>query len=368
VTLPAPSGRQAFYTLAANVLSRPVNSGDSQLTMQDLIARFYATGRLLPFFENSSEPYATFAPTLRARQSELFNAIEASRREQVSSQFSVSSLTQKGTTDPLRLPTEQLARATDPAERERIAVSMVRTAVRNRSWDRARRSAAEIENMELRSAALSFAQVHQIKDITKAYEDDKEDDFEGVVKFVRAADVPPFAKAWGLAQAALIASRKQTPQTAQTVAQILDEAVENAARVERGKPERVAAYGVVTMAAARLDAERAWKLMPELVRAANAVEDFTGDEVSFDLAAGENSGGEAAEQFSVESEVFRLEGIFATMAQLDFDKALAEARALDGDMPQAFALIAVAKSRSQESGARSQNEKQKPGVRSQKPE
>jgi hypothetical protein len=353
--LPTPSGKQAFYTLAANVLSRPVRSGDGQLTMQDLIARFYAAGRLLPFFENSSEPYASFAPTLRVRQSELFNVIEASRREQVSSQFSLSSLTQTATTDPLRLPTEQLARATEPMERERIAVSMVRTAVHNRSWDRARRAAEEIENMDLRHAALSFIQVHQIKDISKAYEDEKEDDFEGIVKFVRAADVPPFAKAWGLAQAALIAARKRTPQTAQTVAQILDEAAENAARVERGKPERVAAYGVVAMAAARLDAERAWGLLRELVKTANGVEDFTGDEVSFDLAADENSTGEAAEQFSVDSEVFRLDGIFATMAQLDFDKALAEARALEGDVPQAFATIAVAKSRIQESGVRSQN-------------
>jgi hypothetical protein len=95
-----------------------------------------------------------------------------------------------------------------------------------------------------------------------------------------------------------------------------------------------------------------------LVKAANAVEDFTGDDVTLDLGAGADVASDAEDVFHVEAEVFRLDGIFATMAHLDFDKALAEARALDGEVPQAFAMIAIAKSRSQESGVRSQKEKQ----------
>ncbi|MDT4954580.1 MAG: hypothetical protein QOJ02_2718 [Acidobacteriota bacterium] len=63
----------AFYNLAATVLSRPLTQRDGPLTMQELMARFYATGRLLPFFENSSAPYSAYAPALRARHSELFN-------------------------------------------------------------------------------------------------------------------------------------------------------------------------------------------------------------------------------------------------------------------------------------------------------
>jgi hypothetical protein len=269
--------------------------------------------------------------------------MEASRREQVSSQFGVSSLTPAGYVDPLRSQADQLSRATDTAERERIALAIVRAAARNKFWDRARRAAAEIEDVEKRRAALTFIQVQQIKDISVAYAEEKEDDFESVVKFVREADVPPFARAWGLAQAAVIAARKRNAQTSQTIAGLINEAESYAARVPQRTPERVAAYGVVTTAAARVDAARAWSLLRELVKAANAVEDFTGDEVSFDLTADESSADEIAERFSVEAEAFRLDGIFATMARLDFDKALAESRALDGDVPQAFATIAIAK-------------------------
>ncbi|HWS99490.1 MAG TPA: hypothetical protein VN256_04390 [Pyrinomonadaceae bacterium] len=345
----------AFWSLAAAVLSRPLPPRDA-LTMQELMARFYATGRLLPYFEDSSSPQAVHAPALRARFSELFNEIEAGRREQLSSQFGLNQIMPTGYVDPLRSQTDELARATDPQERAVIALSMVRTAVRNRYWDRARRAAAEIEDEAVRARVLSFIQVHQVKDITRAYEDDKEDNSEGVAKFTRGADVPPFAKAWGLAQAAVIAARKKKPaaEVKQAVAQLINEAEDFASRVQRGSRERVAAYGVVTMAAARADAERAWELLSKTVEAANAVEDFTGDDPSFDLAGDEAAA--AAEEFSVEAEVFRLDQIFATMAHLDFDKALAEARALKGGEPQAFATIAVAKSRIQESGVRSQKE------------
>ncbi|HEV7373291.1 MAG TPA: hypothetical protein VGN95_01115 [Pyrinomonadaceae bacterium] len=349
----------AFYNLAASVLSRPLTQRDGALTVQELMARFYATGRLLPFYENSSAPYSAYAPALRARHSELFNEIEASRREQVSSQFGVDSLTPAGFVDPLRSEADQLSRATDSAERERIAIVMVRTAVRNKYWDRARRAAAEIEDVERRRAALAFIQVQQIKDISAAYAEEKEDDFESVVKFVREADVPPFARAWGLAQAAVIAARKRNAQTSQTVAGLINEAESYAARVAQGTPERVAAYGVVTTAAARVDTARSWSLLRELVKAANSVEDFTGEEVSFELVADDSSDTKMSARFSVEAEAFRLDGIFATMARLDFDKALAESRALDGDVPQAFATIAI---------ARTVLEKENSGVRIQKPE
>ncbi|HEY0379399.1 MAG TPA: hypothetical protein VGC87_20955 [Pyrinomonadaceae bacterium] len=351
-----------FWNLAAAVLSRPLPPRDA-LTAQELMTRFYATGRLLPYFEKTSSPHAAYAATLRARYSELFNEIEAGRREQFSSQFGLGRMAPTGYVDPLRSQADELAHATDPQERAGIALSMVRTAVRNRFWDRARRAAAEIEDEALRARVLSFIQVQQIKDITRAYEDDKEDDSEGVARFARGADVPPFAKAWGLAQAAVIATRKKKPavEVKQAVAELINEAEDFASRVARGTRERVAAYGVVTMAAARVDPERAWGLLSKTVEAANSVEDFTGDDSSFDLAGDSDAGGAAGEEFGVEAEVFRLDQIFATMARLDFDKALAEARTLKGGEPEAFATIAVAKSRIQESGVRSQN----PGVRSQ---
>jgi hypothetical protein len=350
-----PKTSAAFYNLAASMLSRPLRPNNDSLTMQELVARFYVTGRLLPFFEDAAAPHSVYAPTLRVRQSELFNELEASRREQLTSQLGVSSLTPSGYVDPLRSQTDEMAQTTDPAERSSLALSIVRTAVRHRFWDRARRAAAEIEDAGRRQVVLSYIQVHQIEDILDAYEDQKEDDYESVARFVRGADVPPFAKAWGLAQAATISARKRDARTHQNTSELINEAESYAERVAQGTPERVAAYAVVTTAAAPLDAPRAWELLRATVRAANEVKDFTGDNIALSLWTDGDLGDGALEDFEIEAEAFRLDEIFATMAHLDFDKALAEARALDGDVPQALATIAVAKNRIQETEAGSRN-------------
>lgn len=336
--------QSTFFNLAANVLLRPSPARDEAITMLDLISRFYATGRLLPAFESAQAQYSAFAPALRARHSELFNQIEAARRDQISSQFELSSLTHSGHVDPLRSETERLARAEDVSERRRLIISIIKTAVRNRSWDRARRAAAEMENMDERQAALSFIAVHEIKDISRAYRDEKEDDYEAVADYVRSANLPPYARAWGLAEAAVIASRRKSDATiSQTIISLIDEAEGHAARVGERTLERVAAYGVVVAAAARLDQERAWTLLRELVKAANAVEDYTGDEDSLAINATTDSVADEVDHFSVEAEAFRLDGIFATMARLDYKKALMEARALERDVPRAFAQIAIAR-------------------------
>jgi hypothetical protein len=268
------------------------------------------------------------------------NEIEAARRDQLSAQFELTSLTPQRAGDPLRPQVEQMARAGDAAERDRIALAIVRKAAQNRFWDRAKRAAAEIEDANVRHAALSFIAVSQIADLTRAYSDDKEKDFEGMARFVTNADVPPMAAAWGMAQAALIASQQGKQQRA---AELFDEAERYAERVERGSRQRVAAYAVVASQGVRVDKERAWRLLPEVVAAANAVKDYAGDEARLDIVAGEPSTAEAAEDLSIEADVFRLDRIFAIMARLDFEKAVVAARALQGKVPQALAHLAIAR-------------------------
>jgi hypothetical protein len=311
--------------------------------MQDLMAEFYATGRLLPYFEKSSTPIAAYAPALRARHSELYNEIESSRREQVSAQFTLDSLTPAGFADPLRSETEQLSRATNAAERKRLASLIIQSAVRNRFWDRARRAASELEDSEDRRAALSFIQVQQIKDISNVYADEKEDDFESVVKFVSNADVPAVAKAWGFSQAAIVASRRKDVQKSQKIAELITEAEHQASRVSQGTSTRVAAYGIVTTSAARVAPARAWELLRQYVEAANALDDFAGDVLEFEMVTDDSLNSDPMSHYGVEPEVFRCDTVFATMADLSFEKALEEVRGLNGEVPQAFASIAIAR-------------------------
>ena len=332
--------RSAFYQTAAHLLLRPTAPRDDSgtTTTQQSFALYLALGRLLPFFESEA---AQYVPELRARESALAAEMETSRRDVLASHFDLRRVTPEGTGgDPLRVLFEQLTRAQGDTERDRIQLWIVRAAARKRLWDRARRAAGEIENVDSRRAALSFVSVSQISDLARTYADDEENDYESIIKFLKGADVPPLASAWGYAEAALVAARRKDSSDALP---LLDEAERYAARVDGGTRQRVAAYVIVAGAAARLDKARAWTLLYDVVKASNAMRDFTGDELSLDITARENQPPDAPDSFSVTSEAFRFDKIFATMAQLDLMKTLSDARALEGDVPQAFAYIAIAR-------------------------
>jgi hypothetical protein len=337
--LPA-SARSLFYNVAATVLARPIIQRPDLNPAREAVALYFTIGRLLPHFEREAPQYA---PEMSARQSALLNEVAESRRDQLSAQIELTSLTPERGDDLLKPELERLARSSDDAERDRISLAIVRKAARNRLWDRARRAAAEIKDAGARRAALSFIAVNEIADIARAYEKDKEGDFESPANYVRGADVPPFVAAWGLTETALVASRAGKSQSA---SELMDEAERYAARVEMGTRQRVAAYAIMTNYASRIDQARAWRLLTETVKAANAVEDYAGDEASLDLTADEDADEDnsaAADHFSIDADAFRLDATFATMARLDFEKALAEARGLRGKIPQALAHIAAAR-------------------------
>jgi hypothetical protein len=329
---------EPLYRLAASVLlqrnSRTTNS------LQEKIARYVVIGRLVPFFERAGAEYSQFVPAMRSQLAQLSGEMEAGRGLSLKAQFELTSLNSKNASDPLAPQLEQLTRAGDKAERDRISLSIVMKAARERLWDRAQRAAYQIEDGDARRAALSFIAVTQIADIPRAYKDAKEDDFEGIARFVRRAEAPPFASAWGLSQAAVIAARKGTREE---ISALLSEAESYAARSNKDSRQRVVAYIVITDAAARVYPERAWDFMSELVRAANSTPDYTGEETSLATSTDAVEGSELQEELSINSDTFRLDRIFATMARIDFDKTLTQAQALAGDIPRAYARIAAAR-------------------------
>jgi hypothetical protein len=309
--------------------------------VQDRTARYIAIGRLIPFFEKAGPGYAQYVPVMRSQLATLSGEIEAGLRDALSAQFELASLTGKNRRDPLAPQLEQLARARDKYERDRVSLGLARRAARERLWDRAQRAAYGIEDADLRRATLAFIVVNQIADISRAYRDDKEDDSESVARFVRRADAPPFASAWGLAQAAVIAARKKN--SSEEVNSLLTEAQSYAERADKDSRQRVAAYVVITDASARLKAERAWEFLAELVRAANSTPDYMGDETALATSASTPEGSDLSEELSIESDAFRLDNIFAAMARIDFDKTAIQAQALTGEVPRAYARIAAAR-------------------------
>jgi hypothetical protein len=249
----------------------------------------------------------------------------------------INTAASSGYGDPLRAQSDELARAGDTAARDQILLAIVKTAVRNRLWDRARRAAAEIKDPDLQRASGVLIAVATIGDLSRAYREDKENDYEGILSYVQRSTAPAFVLAWGYAQIAEIAARKDGSKRA---AELIEEGERIASTIPEGTRERLAGYAVLATAAARYNKERTWILVREVVRAANSLEEYTGDEDSFELQEGGSAG-----NLSIDGSAFRLDNLFEKMGRIDFNEAVIQARALTKPTPRLLSMHAIARAR-----------------------
>jgi hypothetical protein len=325
----AENARALFYQFAIETL-QPSNSSLSSAEMR---ARYSAIERLLPFFEHESPPTAM---ALRAARDPLAAGINGAH---IISELNVNSFASDRVVDPLEPHMRQLANERNALVRDRLRVRIVRTASRHKLWLRARAIAGDIEDGSLKRAVLSFIVAQQIKHLSDAYAEDDASDYESAAQFVSSSNVAPILRAWGLAQASLLAARRNNRMRALELAL---EAAASARQATTGTHEQVAALVVATSAMQATNRQRSWELLRETVRAVNATEDFAGDEIEFNVG-GELSEAFAEEDFFVEAEAFRFDQIFLSATRENLSQAITEARIIEAVRPRSFAKLAIAR-------------------------
>ena len=82
--------------------------------------------------------------------------------------------------------------------------------------------------------------------------------------------------------------------------------------------------------------------MNDVVKSANALAEFSGEDGQMTLRVEFKDGGAMTQNFNIES--FDLTGVFAALAREDFDRAAALARTLKAESPRSVATLAVARS------------------------
>ena len=327
--------QSAILSTSAEILlqrsSQVLTDGGGRAT----VAYFFALSRLMPLFDSVA---AQFSPALQARQTELTSSVQDSVKGMLASQAGLTTMAAQQQGDPLKGQVDQLAQAGDSATRDRIALGIIKSAVRNRFWDRARRTTTLISDPLLRRASISFITISEIGDILHAYQDDKETDYEQVLRYLRNSGAPSFALAWGYAQTSEIAARKSGARRAVS---LIDEGETLAAQAPAGTREQLLAYEALTLAAVKFNKSRVSTLLREIVRTANSIEEFRGDEGELDLMNDGNAS--TNEKLSVDISSIQLDTVFSNVARLDFEEAATQARALERPIPRLLSLNAVAK-------------------------
>jgi hypothetical protein len=323
-----------FFNVAARVLLRPRPVAGQH---GEAVALFFATTRLLPFFERGAPQ---FAPQLQVRRQSLAAELDASSRDSLSSAAGRESLTPANPTDPLAADLEYSKRGPTSESRDAARQRVVRRAVKLKLWERARAAASEMEDAEARAGSSALIAVSQVASVADAFDDDEDGD-ERAARFVQNADVPPLARALGYARAAILASKRHGAAGA---GELLDRAQSFAEQTDSGTEARLVALLVVATTAEEFDPARAWMAAPAIVQAANEVRDAEQDELSGGFRLPQLGGAEG-NGLGEELTDFRLDTFFASLAARDFPRALKGARSLSDATTRSLVIIAASRAR-----------------------
>jgi hypothetical protein len=323
-----PGLRDAFLTTAAQILLRPLPPLDQDRTSSGRVGGYVATTRMLPLFDRYAPDKAA---ALRARQSLLAQDTPEQNRRPDDELFTRGLVPEDPNRDRVQDALNRLDSAKNSNERDMIYFRAA-TAALDSDPERARELANKIEDIDTRKQLIAYMAFQQVQDAVSAKRADD------ALRLSHSDELTRVQRTYGLTEAARLLLKDQPGRAGEA----LDEAAAEARRLDEGSPERIRALIAVATQLVALDRARAWGLMEEVVKSANALADFSGEGGEITVRVEFKGGGAMTQNMNVDS--FDLAGVFAALAGEDFDRASALARTLKGEGPRSVATLAVARS------------------------
>jgi hypothetical protein len=281
----------------------------------------------MPFFEAA---FPEGVPALRARLAALNPDIPEQARQGLNNDLMRGLVPEGSQGDPVQESLEEAGRAADPRARD-MAYLRAAQAAASKGDMRARDFADKIEEADLRRqvrAYIDFALLNRA--IT-----DKKDGME-VLRLAASSELTAVQRTWGYTEAArLLAKDDRT-----SALEALESAASAAKGIDAAEPDRVRATVAVATRFFEFDRNRAWEIMADAVKAANAAPEFTGSDSGLSARI-QTRGSRSTINFP--APVLDLTGVFRIFAGDDMNRALALAQTFTGESPRAIATLAIAR-------------------------
>jgi hypothetical protein len=317
--------RVTFARAAAQVLLRPLPQEDQDATATGRVGTFFVISRLLPFFE---QVIPEGVPALRARLAALNPDIPEQARKGLGEDLT-RGLVPEDSRDGVQESLDAAARATDPRDRDTAYFRAAQEAAFKGDL-RARDYADKIGDADLRRQVRGFVDFSLLnRAIT-----DKKDGME-VLRLATAGELTPVQRTWAYTEAARLLAKDDRPRALEA----LEAAATSARSIDAEDPDRVRSTVAVATRFFEFDRNRAWEIMADAVKAANAAPEFTGSDGG--LAARIRTRNQSS-TINFPAPVFDLTGVFQTLAKDDMNRAIALAQTFTGESPRAVATLAIA--------------------------
>ncbi len=232
--------------------------------------------------------------------------------------------------DPLQRMQDRLDHAGKSEIRDAIYADYA-VALSDKGDPRAKDLVDKIENSELRKRVKAYTdfQLTQLairnKDATEA------------ARGARSGELNSIQRVWAFTTAAKLVVASERSRASE----LLEEALAESRRISGSDPDKPRALTAVAAGFAEVDLVRSWETLGEVVKAANSLEGFTGEDSTISSRL-------QTEQMvvatSASAEEFDLITVFRSLSRSDLLRAIQVAKGFTGEIPRAVATLAIARS------------------------
>jgi hypothetical protein len=326
----APALRTQLLRAAARMLLRQQTAQDFERGTAGRVGTYVIIRRLLPVFERHA-PDLTAA--LNARAAALLADVpERTRAAEAEGAFAQRPARGDESSPPRDAVQEALDRASRAQgvdERDQIYAS----AAVNASWrgdPRGQELLDKINDADLARRVRKFVDFALVRSALG------KKDAEGAAARAKKGDLTPLERAWAYERAAELSA----PADRARAVVLLEEAAEEARRIDNTDPGRARALVAVATRFERLDRARAWEFIAEAARAANSAPGFTGEDGKLVAEFRTKDGGWMTD-FNVQE--FDLADVLTALAADDWDRAVQLAQSFSGEAARVTAVVTLAR-------------------------
>ena len=329
VTLPevAPALRTGVLRAAARIMLRPQTNEEYERTSSGRTGTYVIIRRLLPFFEQ-------YAPDLTAPLNARVAMLAADVPEGVRSNdasgnyaFRPKRDEEAPAKDAVQEALDRAERTTGVGERDDIYASAAVSA----AW----RGDARADDLLAKVNDADLAQrVRKFNDFAFVRTALEKKEAEAAVTRARKGELSAFERGWAYERAADIISKTDRARSLS----LLEEAANEARRIDNNDPDRARALTAVATRYEKLDRPRAWEFMSEAVRAANSAPAFTGEDGKL-IAEFRTKHSGWMTDFNVQE--FDLADVLAALAEDNWDRAVQLAQGFTGEAARITAVVTL---------------------------
>lgn len=321
-----PEVRNRFFQVAGSILLRPSPPPDQDLTSAGRIGKQAIIKRLLPLFvQHAPDTALALQAQLTALEEQGFRIFESDEN---------ALLTQgiKRDQDPGtildKLP-ERIARAKTEHERNDIYADAA-VVLAKQGDQRAQDLADKIEQTHRRYITRQYVDL-SLLEVAIAKKD-----AVAAARLAKSESLTQAQRAWAHTQVARLQASSDRIRAMET----LEEGFATARRVDADDDSRPRVMIGIANEFLKADNVRPWEIANEAIKAANAVEDYSGEDRGLNVALMTLSGLKLLE---LDMSGFSLAAFMRLLAKVDYTRANDLAKSFKYEAPRAFATLAVAR-------------------------